>query len=248
MSPNLRDQEFFFELVDFQVRIRTGSIRWSLPLPSVEQIDGTVFRVYSTPFQDSVFFRELFYASKAKKHGRGEDQERTKQLRFKSEDVSAADFRNLLRVLFKAPSLFATRLGGRSPLPATPLEDGPMWLTVMRLVNMWKFETVREDVIGMIDRDGDDVLRLAVAVRYDIPGMYEALEGIVVRETPLEVDEYQLLGLELAVKVVKYRELCRARNGSAFDFDASDPSIAEIFGEPFAELVAARNRASSAST
>ncbi|KAI0737457.1 hypothetical protein C8Q80DRAFT_1295542 [Daedaleopsis nitida] len=121
------------------------------------------------------------------------------------------------------------------------------WDSTMRLATLWSVDTVHE--IGYREIESyikSPAMRFALGMKYDI------LKNIVPKALTelvaggVEVDDYQALGIELAVKVMKYRELCRdASNKSQEQGDESRYELMQaVFGPKFVEDVKAVEYAS----
>ncbi|EJF57976.1 hypothetical protein BD309DRAFT_957306 [Dichomitus squalens] len=157
------------------------------------------------------------------------------------EGVTAIEFRDFLRVLMPAP---CKADGTFAPGPTS-------WVNVLRLASQWGFTHMRELAIRQIDLDPDCVVRLDAARRYKAHELLpRALEDIVERAAPLEVEEFNLLELELAVNVTRYREaVYRLPNSDSRQKPDGKTSLIEgIFGPEFArdwELGKAMARRSS---
>ena len=120
---------------------------------------------------------------------------------------------------------------------------------------------MREMAIARIADDEDCIVRLAAARKYGAARLLpKALEDALERDASLTVEEYERLGLELAARVVRYREAVYPRSGEVVPYvpflymrfvgrwlieliarralfcraDRRESLIEEIFGDEFA--------------
>lgn len=77
----------------------------------------------------------------------------------------------------------------------------------MKLATLWEFETIRKHAIRIL-RAEQPVDRIVLAKTYDIKGWIEdALYALAHREEPLNLDEFNNLGLEFSICIVCLREM-----------------------------------------
>ena len=80
------------------------------------------------------------------------------------------------------------------------------WTSVLKLATLWEFDAIRKQAIHMLIGE-DPTTRIVLAQTYDIKGwMEDALYSLVHRTDPLDLADFNILGLELAVAIVKLRE------------------------------------------
>ena len=73
--------------------------------------------------------------------------------------------------------------------------------------------------IARIADDEDCIVRLAAARKYGAARLLpKALEDALERDASLTVEEYERLGLELAARVVRYREAVYPRSGEVVPY------------------------------
>ena len=90
---------------------------------------------------------------------------------------------------------------------------------MLSLATRWGFADVREAAIVRIADDEDCIVRLAAARKYGAMRLLPAaLEDTLERQTSLTVEEYERLGLELAARVVRYREAVYPRSGEVVPY------------------------------
>ena len=83
------------------------------------------------------------------------------------------------------------------------------WLNGLKLATRWGFEDARRKAIRKISGMDDLPLKLAVACAYNVPKFLpDALHDLADTKvmTPLNKDDYEILGFDLAIKVNEFRE------------------------------------------
>ncbi|KAI0713947.1 hypothetical protein C8Q76DRAFT_472572 [Earliella scabrosa] len=172
------DTEFFYSPVEFTV-------------------ENVLFHLPMAPFQRSAFFVKMFNSESKEPNSEGIP-------RFTLQDVTAAEFRDFLRILMAGPQRWAYNV--------PPSLNSSNCVSVMDLATRWKFDDVRYVVISAMSGGSrvNPALKFAFGRKFDVkeflPG---SLKELVDRPGPLELKDYQALGMELAVQVAQYRELCR---------------------------------------
>ena len=106
---------------------------------------------------------------------------------------------------------FAFAFGGSDALRAAYMRR---WLNALKLATRWGFDDARRKAIRKIDEMDDPPLKLAVARAYDVPAFLpDALRDLADTKvvTPLNKEDYEILGFDLAIKVNEFREGWNAR-------------------------------------
>ncbi len=81
--------------------------------------------------------------------------------------------------------------------------------SVLKLATLWGFENIRRHMIRKLRSLEDPVLKLSLARKYNVTEFLpDAITELVERPGPLVLGDYEMLGIELAVQVTQYRELC----------------------------------------
>ncbi|KAM5535791.1 hypothetical protein V8D89_010605 [Ganoderma adspersum] len=162
--------------------------------------------------------------------------------------ITAAEFRDFLQCLIAPlshPEAPSTKAGG------PPESDNAIravymrqWFNALKLTTRWNFEDARRKAIRKINEMDDPPLKLAVAREYDVPRFLpNALRDLADTKvmTPLNKEDYEILGFDLAIKVNQFREGCNAcKEESAGTGDPSEAArrqrlIENIFGAEFAK-------------
>ncbi|KAI0697068.1 hypothetical protein C8T65DRAFT_743312 [Cerioporus squamosus] len=144
--------------------------------------------------------------------------------RYALEDVTAAEFRDFLRILLDCPWRRTVHGAAFSP---------EAYLSFMRLATLWKLDAIREEVANSLFDVKNPTLKLLVGRRFDqkqlVPG---ALSELMIRKEPLEPEDYEMLGLDLAIRVVKCREHWRSP-----ECGPQVKELQEIIGHDFAKAL-----------
>ncbi|KZV76873.1 hypothetical protein PENSPDRAFT_569094, partial [Peniophora sp. CONT] len=110
-------------------------------------------------------------------------------------DISGAELSSFLSILY--PRNFRGHELGT-------IEE---WSAVLRIASMWKFESIRELAIEQLDGRLPPLERLVLSRSYNIPlWLPTAFVGIVLRDSPLVLQEMQKIGLEDLVCIATARE------------------------------------------
>ncbi|KAG6326600.1 hypothetical protein ID866_12489 [Astraeus odoratus] len=114
--------------------------------------------------------------------------------------VRADEFRLLLKVLL------TSSFGSQGNLPNSPDE----WLSVIKLARMWEMDEVCKKAIKMMPYSSvnkNAVEKVRLAFQYDIDEwLVPGLNELAKRPEPVSVKDVELLGWEIALKVVEVRE------------------------------------------
>lgn len=181
-----------------------------------------LFRLPECYLQCSAFFRERLNA----------EQVPNEPPHLLLENVTVAEFRSLLNVMTRSASEYVshgitTTAAGlivvfcvcicidcsryalmrplRVPSPGVD-SDYP---SVLKLATLWGFENIRRHMIRKLRSLEDPVLKLSLARKYNVTEFLpDAITELVERPCPLVLGDYEMLGIELAVQVTQYRELC----------------------------------------
>lgn len=80
------------------------------------------------------------------------------------------------------------------------------WTSVLKLATLWEFDPIRKQAIRMLIGQ-EPITRIVLAQTYHIKGwMEDALYSLIHRDEPLDLTEFNILGQDLAVDIVKLRE------------------------------------------
>ncbi|PIL33344.1 hypothetical protein GSI_04795 [Ganoderma sinense ZZ0214-1] len=165
------------------------------------------------------------------------------------EDVAAAEFRDFLQCLIALGPEATKKAEELGEPPESESDDGSRvaymrrWLNAIKLATHWNFEDARRKAIRKIHQMDDPPLKLAVACKYDVQRFLpDALRDLADTKimTPLNKEDYEILGLDLALKVVQFREEWNAQTAGAGDTpekDRREQLIETIFGAEFAKGV-----------
>ncbi len=85
------------------------------------------------------------------------------------------------------------------------------WVHALKLATRWGFDDLRWTATGKIDEMDDPPLKLAVGRAHDVPWLLpDALRDLADTKvmTPLNKEDYEILGFELAIQVAQFRERC----------------------------------------
>ncbi|KAI0713941.1 hypothetical protein C8Q76DRAFT_796852 [Earliella scabrosa] len=182
-SVPVPDREFFLSFVDFEV----GEV---------------LFRLPKYLFEHSAYFQYVFS---------GPSDWSGSTPRYTLNDVSDTQFRDFVRLLLDVPHRTSSASACAPPkhkfTPAT-------WLSIITLATSWGFDTLRARALAEISLLRDPVLQLAVGTQCGekrfLPG---ALDELVDRAETPTVSDHALLGTELLMRLMDYRERCR-RHGA----------------------------------
>ena len=88
------------------------------------------------------------------------------------------------------------------------------WMNALKLATQWGFEDLRRKAIREINRMDDPPAKFAAACKYNVPEFLpKALRDLADTKvmTPLNKEDYEIIGFDLAIKVVQFREGWNAR-------------------------------------
>lgn len=78
---------------------------------------------------------------------------------------------------------------------------------MLKLATLWEFASVRKHAIRLL-RAEQPVDRIVLAKKYDIRGwMEDALYALIHREEPLSLEDFNALGLDFSIHIVRLREM-----------------------------------------
>ncbi|TFK87653.1 hypothetical protein K466DRAFT_599309 [Polyporus arcularius HHB13444] len=186
------DPEFFYSFVDFEV-------------------DGVCFCLPTQPFEQSPFFVELFKEQPRPSRSQGSAAQNVRGVqRYVLNDVSAEEFRDFLRILLDCPW---RRVRTVSNVRALKFSSSA-YLSFMKLATLWRFDAMREEVANDLYDFDNPAMKLLIGTKFEQKQLIpSALHTIVRRAEPLEPEDYEILGLDLAIRVAKCREYCRSAEG-----------------------------------
>ncbi|KAH7883264.1 hypothetical protein F5I97DRAFT_1903676 [Phlebopus sp. FC_14] len=192
MSRVTRDDKYYMTLVTLQV-------------------EDCLFRVpRHTLVSQSKFFREMFLVPPPK----GSEPEGTSDEHpICVQGIKKGDFKRLMKVLFASPLSW----GNMQPPPV--FEE---WFPVIQLSKLWEFDDVHKFAIHEVPYASvqkEPAEKVALAFQYDIePWLLPALNELAQRPEPINKDDVELLGLEVALKVAAVREsLTVAQNSDRYN-------------------------------
>ncbi|KAH7907393.1 hypothetical protein BJ138DRAFT_1014582 [Hygrophoropsis aurantiaca] len=179
-------------------------------------VEDTLFRLPRGPFVDqSAFFRQriLQRAPEIVKPGGSSDD-----VPFHLESIEKDDFKQLLKVLFPPRPVNAT------DAPQTYSE----WAAVLKLSTKWGFENARQQAIDQMESMSiDPIDKICLARDYDVDEwLAPAVNDLVKREEPINVNDVDRLGLEFALKVAAIRE--RVANHPSASLQIGDRQVEHL--------------------
>ena len=99
------------------------------------------------------------------------------------------------------------------------------WISVLKLSNMWQFQQVRTLALQKLPYKSvrkTAAEKVALAFQYDIEKwLLPGLNELARRQQPISVEDVQLLGLEVALKVAAVRESHVSQNPGTSGFGAA---------------------------
>ena len=105
--------------------------------------------------------------------------------------------------------LSCSAVGSQDDLPSSPEE----WLMVIKLARMWEFDDVLRNSIDRIQYHSvkmRPVEKVALALQYDMQEwLVPGLDELAKRSEPIGIEDVNLLGLDVALKVAAVRESLR---------------------------------------
>ena len=112
----------------------------------------------------------------------------------------------------KALILSCSAVGSQDDLPSSPEE----WLIVIKLARMWEFEDVFRNSVPRLKYHSvkmRPVEKVALALHYDMQEWLVAgLDELAKRPEPIGIEDVDLLGLDVALKLAAVREsLCMGK-------------------------------------
>jgi len=113
------------------------------------------------------------------------------------EGVKRYDFESLVRVMF--PPNFS------NPDSLTMNQ----WASVLKLSAMWNFERIRGVAIDNLRSitETNPILAVAMAKQANVDDwLVPAIEALAKRDAPISIDEVEILGIEMALKIMQVRE------------------------------------------
>ena len=106
-------------------------------------------------------------------------------------------------------TLSCSAVGSQDDLPSSPEE----WLIVIKLAHMWEFDDVLRNSIDRIQYHSvkmRPVEKVALALQYDMQEwLVLGLDELAKRPEPIGIEDVDLLGLDIALKVAAVRESLR---------------------------------------
>ncbi|KAH8101352.1 hypothetical protein DFH11DRAFT_1736482 [Phellopilus nigrolimitatus] len=158
------------------------------------KVENCLFRVVRDAFKQSEVFRGMFAVPTVGQEGDSDDNP------IHLEGIKEAAFRTFLEVLY----------------PPAYTEERDQWqvghwATVLDLAHRWEFEKIRGLAITKLHSfDIDEVLKVEMAQKYIIEEWYApAYLALAKRDLPLTDKEAAQIGLDVAVKIARVRELRR---------------------------------------
>ncbi|KIM62352.1 hypothetical protein SCLCIDRAFT_25084 [Scleroderma citrinum Foug A] len=201
MAERYKDQDFYMTFVTLQV-------------------EDCLFRVPRHTLEaQSTVFRDMFsFPPPPDTEVEGSSDEHPIRL----DGVAADEFRQLLKVLYPGPNGPDLRQGSEE------------WISVLKLSNMWQFQQVRTLALQKLPYKSvrkTAAEKVALAFQYDIEKwLLPGLNELARRQQPISVEDVQLLGLEVALKVAAVRESHVSQSPGIFGPPGAAPGPRVITG------------------
>ncbi|TFK94288.1 hypothetical protein K466DRAFT_580066 [Polyporus arcularius HHB13444] len=167
--------------------------------PLFIRVENVSFCVPPLYFDDSEAFKSMF-SLPATPDGTqdGSSEERPLLL----EGVRADDFRDLLRVLSPRMTSLSPSENSHDYIRERPTS----WVAVLDLATRWEIPSARSWALEALKSE-ECCTRLMLARKYDIVEWWTTtMQSLVARRSPLTREEFDILGVDLAVRVVALRE------------------------------------------
>ncbi|KAI5988166.1 hypothetical protein EDD15DRAFT_2199112 [Pisolithus albus] len=119
--------------------------------------------------------------------------------------------------------------------PRLPKGDDDGWISVLKLSRMWQMEEIRRAALNNLKYSAVQkgaVEKLALALKHDIKDwIILGVEELARRPEPISVEDTEVLGLEVALKVAAVREslVSESLRLTASGRNAFAPAIIRIF-------------------
>ncbi|TFK74665.1 hypothetical protein BDN72DRAFT_893009 [Pluteus cervinus] len=156
-------------------------------------VEDTLFRVPRYAFEESPIFHDMFSLPVSTSVHDGQSDEQPLHL----QGILHTDFEQLLRVMY--------------PLQPrkTPSLEKEEWISVLKLSTMWEFHSMRALAITQLTAllYGDPTGRFVLARQYKVKEWFtSAANELVRRAHPINFEEAQLIGFDIALKLAALRE------------------------------------------
>ncbi len=80
----------------------------------------------------------------------------------------------------------------------------------MKLATLWRFDAMREEVANDLYDFDNPAVTLLIGTKFEQKQLITSgLRSLVQRTEPLKLEDYEILGLEFAIRVAEWREYCR---------------------------------------
>ncbi|KAI9568841.1 hypothetical protein HD554DRAFT_679149 [Boletus coccyginus] len=198
------------------------------------QVENCLFRVPRQPLESqSKIFRDMFSLPVA------EDTEGSSDINpIRLDRIQKKAFKRFLEVLLMGPAYEATT----KPCPLFE-----MWFPVLKLARMWECDRIHKYAIEKMPYNEipkSPTEKVALAVQHNIqPWLLPGLNELAKRKEPLEMQDLEILGAEVTLKVAAIREsltVCisqhprltsGSRDASRVDFTSAIKRVFEIPGQ-----------------
>lgn len=157
-------------------------------------VEDRLFKVPRYVFEhNSEFFREIFSSSSSTSYTQSTSEDPAHLI-----GVSVADFKPFLRALLP-----------KSPFKIQHHFLQEEWTSILKLSTSWRFRELRELAInaltGLLAEDPVEAVIVSRAYQV-IPWQISALNTLVQRAKPIDMDEAKKLGFDIALKIAAIRE------------------------------------------
>ncbi|EGN92771.1 hypothetical protein SERLA73DRAFT_190626 [Serpula lacrymans var. lacrymans S7.3] len=159
-------------------------------------VGGSLFKIPRKPFEEgSEVFRDMFQLPvSAGCAAEGHDDSNPIRL----EGIEKEEFKYFLKVMFPAPEFSEVSL--------------TEWTSVLKLSKLWAFDAMRERAINVMSTIAIPcAMKASLAINYNVDKwLLPALNDLAKRKEPISIEDVELLGVQVALKMAAVRESVKA--------------------------------------